>query len=222
MPCIYKLLCSFFIVLCSTHTYAQRFVVTNNSQKALYVGVENPLSVIVDGLDCDRIIMKTNNGTVGKLERKGTACVCTIKPAEKSTAIIQLFKKENKTIKKIGESHFWVEAIPLPKAMVGNIATDTVSKKIFIAMGGIRAIIMNSLFCSEAFVFSVVSYNAIMMRNDSVLTVIHNTGARYNTELVADLRLLQKGDQVIFSNVSVQYYDKSVVVLKPVSYTITE
>jgi hypothetical protein len=222
MRCFHKPFCFSILFFFTTCIYGQQFLMTTDADKVVYLGIENPLSIIVKGVNCNQLIMKTDNGTIEKSKGKGSACRYISKPVKEGLATIQLFTKENKALKKVGEAYFWASKIPLPEAMVGNINKDTASKKILVMMGGIRALIMNSLFCSESFLFSVTSYKAVLIRNDSVLAVIHNTGARYNAELLKHLNLLEKDDQVIFSNISVEYPNRSLVVLKPLSYTITE
>lgn len=218
MSSIYKLL---FVVIFSLSTligYAQSFLVRADAQNILYAGVQNPLSIVVSGMYCNSLVVKTSGGIISKNESSNSGCRYFIEHAEEGVTTISVFKKENKTLKKVGETSFWTKKLPLPEAMVGVLTGDTANKKVLIAMGGVRVVLPLPVDAD----FSVISYKTFVIRNDSVLAVIHNTGARYNADLVKNLNLIEKGDQIIFSNITVRYPDKTQFVVKPLSYTITE
>ena len=96
---------------------------------------------------------------------------------------------------------------------------DTINKKMLIAMGGVRALQVNSSICAD---FEVLSYKVTLTRNDTTFAVINNTGARYNPALLEHFNKVKNNDQVIFSDITVRYFDNKPFGLKILSYKVTE
>ncbi|MCC6287343.1 MAG: hypothetical protein IT249_05610 [Chitinophagaceae bacterium] len=77
-------------------------------------------------------------------------------------------------------------------------------------MGGVRAIQVSSEICMG---FEVLSYKVLLLRNDTTFAVINNIGARYQPELFEFLKTLRYNDEVIFSEITVKYFDDKSFVL---------
>lgn len=179
------------LLLSASQLHAQRFLVSNEKENILYVRVENPLSVVVDGVDCEQLIIKTDNGTIDISNANKSACKYVATPAAPGIAKITVYQKTKNKPRKIGEMFFRVKYLPAPEPMVGNIDKDTLNKKQLIAMGGVRAIQVNSDICAN---FEVLSYRVKLIRNDIAYAQIMNSGARYTPELLTYLYTLKKDD----------------------------
>ncbi|WP_165813727.1 GldM family protein [Terrimonas sp.] len=208
-----------FFILSTLQLPAQRFLVSNENENLLYARVQNPVAVVVDGVDCKHLIVKTDNGTISAEDANKYSCKYIVLPEMPGTAKITLYKKYQRKLKKVGEMFFRVKQLPAPEPMVGNIDKDTVNKKMLIAMGGVRALQVNSNICAT---FEVLSYKVTLMRNDNTFAVINNTGARYNPVLLEHLYNLKSNDQIIFSDITVRYFDDKPFGLKMLSYKVTE
>ena len=199
--------------------FAQRFLVSNENENLLYARVQNPVAVVVDGVDCKYLIVKTDNGTISAESANKYSCKYIVLPEIPGTAKITVYKKYQGELKKVGEMFFRVRQLPAPEPMVGNIDKDTINKKMLIAMGGVRALQVNSSICAD---FEVLSYKVTLIRNDTTFAVINNTGARYNPALLGHLNKVKNNDQIIFSDITVRYFDNKPFALKMLSYKVTE
>lgn len=210
------------LILMSASTpqlFAQRFLVSNEAQNILYGGVPNPIAVVVDGVDCKQLIVRTDNGTISTEGSNSHSCKYIVLPEAPGTAKITVYKKYQARLKKIGEMLFRVKWLPTPEPMVGNIDKDTINRQTLIIMGGLRATQVNSNICAD---FEVLSYKVTLLRNDTSIAVINNTGARYNPELLEYLRTLHDKDEIVFSEITIRYFDNRPLSLKKLSYKVTE
>lgn len=208
-----------FFILITLQLSAQRFLVSNENENILYLRVPNPVSAVVDGVDCNHLVLTTDNGSITTQSDSKPSCKYISIPTVPGTAKISIYKKTNGRLKKIGEMFFRVKMLPEPEPMVGNIDKETITKNTLLAMGGIRAIQVNSNICAN---FEVLSYKVRLIRNDTTLIVINNTGARYNPEVLKYLNTINNNDQIIFSEITIRYFDDNPLVLKKLSYTVTE
>lgn len=210
-----------FILTSTLQLFAQRFLVRNETQNILYKGIENPLSVIVDGINCKNVLLKTNNGVIAKSNDDVTPCKYVITPDSAGAATISIYKNSNTGFMKIGETNFRVRKFPECRVMLGTLnQEDLISKKLLIALGGLRAMTVNGSICAD---FSVEEYDATLIIGDSIITRIKNKGARYTSELVGYFDNLHNNDQVLFSKVAIRFADNSRIVSdSPLLYTITE
>lgn len=140
--------------------------------------------------------------------------------AAPGTAKISVYKKSKGKLKKVGEMFFRVKFLPEPEPMVGNIDKETTSKKMLLAMGGVRAFQPSSSICYD---FEVTSYKITIIRKDSVVATVNNLGARYKAELLEHLNRIEMNDEIIISDITVRYYDNKPMILeKRLKYKITQ
>lgn len=214
---------SLFLVLMLISTLqasAQRFLVSNEKENILYLHVQNPVGVMVDGVACSSLVVKTDNGMLSAVTSGEHSCQCTITPEIPGTATITLYKKLHNKLKKVGTMAFRVRSLPLPEPRIGNIDKPFCNKKVLLAMGGLRAIQTTNDICAD---FSVQRYKVTLIRNDSIVTAMINEGARYNDGLLKHLQSMEVNDHLIISDIVIQYYDGNPMPLqKKLFYTITK
>lgn len=209
-----------FFIFITLQLAAQRFLVSNDSENILYLRVPNPVSAVAEGIDCNHLVITIDNGSITKQSDGKSSCKYISIPTVPGTAKISIYKKTNGRLKKIDEMFFRVKMLPEPDPMVGNIEKDTINKKVLIALGGVRAIQVNSSICYD---FEVISYNITIIRKDSLSATATNIGARYNHELLEHLNNIQRDDQIIISDITVRYYDRKPMLLeKKLKYKIIE
>ncbi|MFT3705772.1 MAG: GldM family protein [Agriterribacter sp.] len=143
MNTLFRLILTFVLSVAILHAPAQRFLVNNDRQNILQLGLDNPLSVVVDGISCNNVVLITDNGNITAESNRSSSCRYTIKPAREGVAYIQVYKKTKNKLKKIGEIPFRAKTLPPPTAMIGMLDKDTASKTVLIAMGGMRVIQTN-------------------------------------------------------------------------------
>lgn len=189
-------------------------------QNILYARVQNPIEIVVDGVPCNQLLLKTDNGNVTQGGVSKTSCIYTIVPDSSETATLIVFKKKKTGLIQVGEMVFRVKSLPPPTAEIGVSGKNSYSKKMLIAMGGVRAFQTGGYICAD---FSVESYTATIVRNNSLIDSIHNSGAVYNAALIACLQKLKAKDQLIISDIMIRYFDnKSLLLQEKLLYTVVE
>jgi len=136
------------------------------------------------------------------------------------SANVTIFRKSRKGLVQVGDMPFRVKMLPLPEPAIGMLDQCCYSKKMLIAMGGLRVLMINA---SINVTYEVLSYKATIVRNDSVIAVCKNTGARYNPDLVTYFERLEVNDRIMITDIFINYPDRKSVYLPSIlNYTITE
>lgn len=110
---ISPIILSFFFV----SSYAQRFQVSNDSMNIVYVGIFNPLTVLVEGTACDALILKTNNGSIRRWQDSTGACRFIHTPSFAGDSRVDIYKRAGTkkiTEQKVGSWFFKADYLPPP------------------------------------------------------------------------------------------------------------
>jgi GldM C-terminal domain len=102
-------------LLFSLHIFAQKSVVALEKMNVLYMGVTNPISIAVEGVEDSKLKVRIDNGSIVK-NTYGNYNVFT---ARTGLAIVSIEWAGGKAEKK-----FKVKPLPDPIAMVGNYGQD--------------------------------------------------------------------------------------------------
>lgn len=88
-----KIVCIILLSAATMSTYAQRFLVANDSANIVFIGILNPLTVVVEGMTCDEISLKTDNGTVRRWQDSTGVCRFVHTPVYPGECRLEIYKK---------------------------------------------------------------------------------------------------------------------------------
>jgi hypothetical protein len=91
-------------------------IVANDRENILYVGVENPVSALIEKNTKDVVFLRTNNGIIDTHEVGRFSII----PQKKGVAIITVCKITKKDTIAIGNIPFRVKSLPDPVARIAN------------------------------------------------------------------------------------------------------
>ena len=172
---------------------AQKVAVSANKMNVLYIGVSNPLDVVVENMNCASFFVTTDNGTIS-----GDSCNFKIRVVRRGRATIFVNKIVGKDTILIDKKEFRVKRVPAPIAKIGNRKSGTISKHELIAHGGITAALEN--FYYEARVH-VSNYKVVLLKEQKVIFEKDIEGNIFTKEIKTEIRKLQTGDTVRFENI---------------------
>jgi GldM C-terminal domain len=207
----------FFIcfLIAQLNSLSQEIILSNQRSNRFYIGIDNPLSVMVEGYACRSIILTTDNGTIEK-----NSCYYSFRPAKTGLAKIQIKIKNGKTFKKIKEVNLSIDSFPSPVAFVGNLHGGTMRKGDLRAQEGVWASAEPSL--AFDITYPVVSFTTIIIRNDSIVFSRKTNGNRFEKETTDAFRNLQKDDTVLFTKIVCIGPDGMRRSLRPLEFSIID
>lgn len=173
--------------------YAQEFAISPLKMNILYMGVENPLKIVVENHDCDSILISSNV----RLKRI-VGCEYYAIPGNISVATFNLSVIKNNDTIRIGRSQFRVHRIPDPVVTVGGRRDGEMPRLVLLSEPGLRTEQDDFIFDAE---FKVKSYSVVIIRDDEKIFSDDFDGNRFPEELKSQFRNLNYGDTVRFENV---------------------
>ena len=191
---------------------AQKFNISCKRNNIIYVGWQNPISVLVNGYSCDSILLKTKNGRFDKI-----GCHYNYFPDSVSDTKIEVYVIKNKKQRKVGESYLRVRNLPLPRAHIGGFSGGEISKGNFLAQMGIGN------YYSEIHIeisYLIKSFIVLTIRDRKVLFQQSNDGNMFSATLKSAMQQLLTNDRVSIINIVAQGPDGKEVYLNPIEFTI--
>lgn len=169
-------------------------MVTVDKRNILYIGVENPIAVVVAGIAGSSFKISMTGGALKKTSSTGYVALVT-KPGE---AIITV--KDLKTEKSF-PFKFRVKRIPNPFVKLGDNIDGTMGSGEFKAQPGLKAVLENFEYDGQC---QVQSYNLTYTRKRQDAIVIKGKGGRFAGEVRKAVHKAKPGDQYAFTEVKVR------------------
>src|SRR5262245_51722706 len=119
----------------------EAIIAKGRQQNTFYAGIDNPIEVFVEGVNCSSIFVTTNNG---KIERDG--CHYNYQAGHLGSCNVTIYKKQNGKLMKLKTYEWYVIPVPKPVAHVGAFSNGSnVSKGALAAQPGVAAAIGGGL-----------------------------------------------------------------------------
>jgi gliding motility-associated protein GldM len=188
--------------------------VSADNMNAVYIGLENPISVSVPGIPNERLAVSVTNGS---LQATGSGKY-NLNVTQGTKADVNVFATmENGERKSMGTISFRVKRIPKPVAKIGNITNmGVMSKGEFSSQVGMIAYYENFEFKATC---KVLSFDMSYIVNGVNVTK-QVTGNSIDNTLKAIYDRLKKNDKVYFENIKAIGPDKQVVSLSSLTLKV--
>lgn len=188
---------------------AQHFTLANEAQNIFYVWVDNPLSITVENVPNDLLVVKTDNG---KISRDGDRYIYHANTTGRAN--IFLYKRIKGKLKKIGQSEFRVKSFPLPIFKIAGYGNNASVKKIIIkSQQYVRAELEN--FGIDAS-YQIDSFKVCIISGDTCqYNLKTNISNKISEELTAAFDHTKPGDTIIFKEIFAKGPDGIQIHLEP-------
>jgi hypothetical protein len=193
-------------------TFGQAISVSNERENIVTVGIDNPISVAVEGLPAASLIIKTDNGDI-----QGENGRYVFRPVRVGPTAIMIFKKTNGKLKKIGEKYFRAKLLNDPVFRIGSGKSE-MTKKELVVQDNVRA--TNS---DLDIIYTIDSFRVCIFSRDTCkYSISQNFGNRLSEELKSRFQLIKNGDVIVFKDIYITQPDKSSTMIEPLIITIKE
>jgi hypothetical protein len=219
-------------------------VIAATNMNVVYVGVNNPISVAVAGIDNGKLLVRVTQGNakiqqvgdgnyilnvkkedsyetaaIGRTDKDGNDYTKDTTFLIKASSIVEIAASaiiDNKVID-YGTQKFRVKEIPKPLAMLGSIDGGKIAKEMIIAQGGIKVIVQGFDFPVKYEVKGFKMCFSSYLKNAPLISKDN----KFTPEMISRLKTLKKGDKVYIEGISVEGPDNEKSVLNsPMIFTI--
>jgi hypothetical protein len=190
----------FILVFISNFCVAQRTAISLDKMNILYIGVPNPITIVVENYKPSQFKVFINNGTIEKNESE-LDNQFSVMPKERGKATIYIVVNKKDTISKY---EYRVKPIGLPNAHVAHKKSGKISKNelraqeaIFVRLDGI----------DFDYKVNISSYQVKIFNKCAISYSSNIEGFYFTPELRTEFDKLEKGDWVIFSDIKIKNVD---------------
>lgn len=182
-----------------------------DKMNVLYIGVENPVSIVVRGVPEDSVVISTENVSLKKYSNDLYIARATT-PGE-ATIAVSGGDMGTKTFR------YRVKAIPDPRPRLGGKhPSRSMRNGEFKAQGGISAVLDNFDFDVKC---DVLGYSMTYIARHSDPITVENTGGRFNSHTAELIYKARPGDRYFFDNIKLKCPgDAGARMLEPLIFTI--
>ena len=193
-----------FLMACSgqKQIVQPRAVVANEGMNAVYIGLDNPISVAVDGFESGQIYVTVS----AECNLKGDSGRYTINPIDPRGKVrsidfsVYVIPKNNTDTIFVEKKSFRIKRIPMPTPYFGSKSGGLISR------GEIRIVNFISVRL-EDFPFdlryNVSSFKMIFQPNGGFAQYYTTEGPRLSPEMKMVLNNVQKGDKFIIADIKI-------------------
>lgn len=204
---IYVLSCNFSI--------GQTISVSPTRENNVYLGISNPLTIVVENMKCSEFSVFTDNGKIINLE--GYDCQYEISLEKLGVAKITILKINVLDTTNLGEYFLRVKPIPLPIAKIAGKRGGYISKNELAVQMYIKAEFENFDFDIH---IKILSFSVEIKRNGKSIYNQNIEGSKFTEEVKSKFLKLKKDDIVYFNDIVAYMPDGRKEELISIKFTI--
>lgn len=183
-----------FYSLMSVMLYGQGFAVSADKMNVVYIGVDNPLTIVAEGYKCDQLEVSCESGTILKTGN----CEYNIAPVQEGAIEIEVKARTSSGVKRIGTKKFRAKLIPSPTARIAGRSSGLIPTAIFKVQSGISTYIDGFDFESR---FRVTRFKVEFFREQKLLYSCVTTGPYFDRLTRDQMNKLKPGDHVSVTDI---------------------
>ena len=188
-------------------------VISATKMNVLYVGVDNPISIVAAGVPASAVTARMTNGTLDKSGNDWIARPTT--PGTK--AIVTVTAKVDGKDQKMGEMEYRVKSVPNPTPTVGGSTGGKIAKAT-LAMQLAVVADMGKDFDFDL-KFTVTGYSVTIVKGGNARS-FDNKEARFSQEIKQQFEGLTKGSKVFIEEIKAVGPDRRTRELSAINFTI--
>ncbi len=182
-------------LLINVTVFAQEAAVQFDKQNIMYVGIYNPITVVVRNTPCTDVLIVVPGCVVTPGDGP---CKFNVMPGKPDATQIKIYKQSEQGFKLISEQDIRVKKIPDPYATVGGQSGCMIQEKVLKNSEGIVLHIDGFDFRGG---FQVNSFKVAVVRNHNVIFEKDCLGARFDNETIRILQTIKAGDLFSCTNI---------------------
>lgn len=185
----------FSALLFQSYSFSQQvYVIVTKAENNVYVGIDNPITIVSAKISSTKIFAETDNGKIIKADN---FCDYTLRPSRLGVVTITVYKKTKTKSLAIANYQFKVVQFPSPIAFLGKYKSgDSVQFKYIDSIKGLRTELANLIICDVK--FQIKAFTLIVFRGDSLVSYTKNETGFFSNDTKKILSQVKVGDRLMF------------------------
>lgn len=180
------------LILFTTVVTAQNVTIETSVNNFFYRGISNPIRVSVKGYDNNSFQIKTDNGSVERIENNNFS----IKPKKTGNLNISVYDESNT---KIAEKPMYV--LDLRFKAILRTSYDEKDNPILKRSRGVKIVVDHPTISLN--INPKIKYQILILRGKSIIFDTYHESPRFNDDIKGKLLNCQSGDILIIRDISV-------------------
>ena len=172
---------------------SQKSVLEAHKSIELVQGIDNPIRIMLEGINCDLIEITTDNGQIS-----GKNCNFIINPEYVGIAEIKINKIIAQDTQLIEIRKIRVKPIPIPMVRISSKSSGMIGEKELKSQLGLYSIIEGYDICGQ---IRITRFRLIVMRGPKLMGVQQNKGGKFSMSTRRLLNETKPRDQVYFVDI---------------------
>ncbi len=215
-----RLLFYFLLFTLSNTVCAQNAVVSLDFHQILYVGLDNPISVAVEGVKSqDLIVNITGTGNHIQKVSDGIYTAKVLPQKDTNICFINISVQTKGKVKLVSSKSYKIEFVPKGEAMVGEYRTGS-----FVKVSDLlkikKLVYSNDLSVKNILNYRIEKFQIIFLPRNSSFEQIAYNGEQLNETAINKFRDLKNGDMIVFEGIRAGNGHTSVA-LYPIVLTVS-
>lgn len=187
---------------------AQVVSVTNLRQNVVYLGMDNPLRIVMEGVHCTSLRVSTDNGSI----QKTGSCEYSFKPSK--TGMAQIVVSGGK---KTYNYLLRVESLPAPAAYLGSRSGGLLAKG---ELERQRAIYVRYPGVDVKSGLKISTYSYVIIRDDKHIAGRSVKGPNFGRDMQQQFSNIAKSDILLFYNIVAEDDKGNTQLIAPIQFMI--
>ncbi len=175
-------------------SFAQDFVVRADKMNLVYIGIDNPLTIVSGDCGCDALSVSADKGTLKKV----SGCKYMYTATESGVVNLEVATQKGGKRQVIGTQTLRAKFIADPKAVVGGRSGGYIALNRFQAQLGVSVLVP---YCEVDLAPKVTRFTFKTVRKGAITGTADITGNTFAGECSQLMAALQPGDQVILEHI---------------------
>lgn len=210
----------FLLFTLSKTLCAQNAVVSLDFHQILYVGLDNPISVAVEGVKSqDLIVNITGKGNYIQKVSDGKYLAKVVHQKDTNTCFINVSVQAKGKVKLVSSKSYKIEFVPKGEAMVGEYRTGSFVKVSELIKQ--KALVSsNGQLCVPGLRYNIDQFSLIFLPKHGLIEQMSFKGDTLNQTAINKIKNLQNGDIIIFEGIRAKN-GYNTIALNPIVLTVS-
>jgi hypothetical protein len=179
------------------YSFSQELIIASQNLNIAYLGIDNPIAVMIGNSNCDELEVYVDNGL---LEELGN-CKFNYKPAKAGKAIFKVYYNNDTLYNQY--RILWIPETKINVSVGGILSPKIINKNSILAQMGLIATFDDFYFPMKV---KVIEYTFILCSNDNYY--VENVKNNYITNAIKEaIKNTVCIDKIIFDNIKIEIND---------------
>lgn len=205
---------AFTSILLSNSSAFSQILVSADGSRRVYLGIDNPISVVMNNQSCDKIKVEVSQGII---KREGQ-CSYSYRPDSLGSVVFKVSKIGNEKLN--ASFHYVVYNTPDLNVRLGKYGSGQITKQELLQQEKLNyRVLPEIIVCGVP--INIDTFNFAILRDTTIIFYEKNSINKISPTEKEAINNAQTGDKIIIFNINA-YIDNKKYYLNPLEFTLVE